>query len=139
MSSSTSTNLTNRKSKAKKEEEEVEFNVIEESPDIATSSSDEQEEEEALLIPFKGLKEGSEEVKERLRHLSRLKVGFRGYLQVLDWYMLTLFFKLMFAFFFTSGVLCLIYTFIVYLWFPEQWFEYFPVKPNINRNIHSEL
>ena len=129
MSSSTSTNLTNRKNKSKsinKQEEDFEFNIVEESPDVATTS--EEEEAEALLIPFKGLEEGSKEVEERVRRLSQVKVGFKGYLQVLDWYMLSLFFKLMFAFFFTSGILCLIYSFIVYLWFPEQWLEYFPIS-----------
>ena len=95
---------------------------------ISEDDSSDDDSESGLLIPTKGLQEGSEEMQKRVRKIEKIKYTFRDFLSVLDYYMLGLFVKFMLGFFTLCGVLCLVYVFVIFFFFENQWYEYFPVR-----------
>lgn len=126
--------FSNGQKQKKKDLVDEEFDVVESDPDQVTDSESENDENpntdprrRSLKVPRKSLAEGSDEMKERLRKLSCIQLTWKDYVSTLDFYMLGLFFKGMFLFFFIGFLLFLLSMVVIYYCNKDLWYEYFPV------------
>ena len=55
-----------------------------------------------------------------------MKIGFREFLGVLDWYMLKLFVKSLLFFCLLGSFFSVVYLILVYFLSEDLWYEYFP-------------
>ena len=112
-------------------EDDGEFDIIESEPDSVSSSS-EEEQEVAKKVPEKPVSKPREltkkEQEERLKKISEVKIGFKEFLQVLDYRMLGIFFKSIIYYFIFAFFMCGIYLICIYNFNQAMWHEYFPVQ-----------
>ena len=103
--------------------------MIESEPDIVSSSSDEEVVKKLPEKPKDSKKQlTKKEQEERLKQISQVKIGFKEYLQVLDYRMLGIFFKSIFYYFIFSFFLCGLYLLGIYHFNKAMWYEYFPIQ-----------
>jgi len=118
-----------------------EFDIVE--SDADTISSDENS-ENSEIDKFDTVKDISEKAKEERRIQERLKkiqetqIGIKEFLQCLDYHMLGVFFKTIFAYIFCASILCIIYLVFIYNFNKAMWHEYFPVE-DLSADIKDEL
>ncbi len=130
--------------------DDADFDVVEESPDEATSdegttASSEGEGDDGNLLTVKkdkkkrrvsagklvfGLKEGSKEMNERLRLIRQQSVHFADFLGALDYDMLRRFAFAMIGFFSLSVFIFCVFLFVLFMADAKLWHVYFPPIAN---------
>ena len=133
---------------------EDEFDIVEEDPDLvdSTTEDDSDTEVEPSPKPVKGKvtkprqdgndvprfipspQESEAEQRKRIARLESTKIGIRDWYNCLDFDMLRLFWKSMFAFFFLGLVISLVFLVFVYFFNEDLWYEYFPVASDLSLN-----
>ncbi len=131
------------------EEKEEEFDIVEEAPDSPSDSSDndgDDRDDETMvgrspgLKVVLGLREGSSEMRERLRLIRQQSITFGDFFfHCLDWAMLGRFAIAMVAFFSASAAIFAVFVAIIFFVNEDQWTKYFPPDDDLSPSFAADL
>jgi len=134
----------NQQNKTNHQTLDEEFDVVESDADsISSDDNSENSEVNDKLDTVKELSEKAKEEKklqERLKKIDSTKVGIKDFFQIaLDYEMLGLFCKSIFAYIVCATTLCVFYLIFIYFLNKALWHEYFPIEDLSDVDLNDDI